>query len=164
MSSIEQAQKAATELKKLIEEGMNRKDIRYYYHLVGRIEFQKENFTDAVENFQRAISQLSFQYHLTGDRHALFIEPLALAFYKQGELEKAQEEYEKIISLTSGRLGFGDIYVRSHFMLGNIYERKSWKGKAIEHYEKFLDLWKDADPGIVEVEDAKKRLTNLKDR
>ena len=35
---------------------------------------------------------------------------------------------------------------------------------AIEHYEKFLDLRKDADAGIAEVEDAKKRLEMLRDR
>ena len=41
-------------------------------------------------------------------------------------------------------------------------EKKGWKGKAAEHYEKFLDLWKDADPGIAEVEDANKKLVELR--
>jgi hypothetical protein len=35
------------------------------------------------------------------------------------------------------------------------------KVKAIEHYEKFLNLWKDADPWIAEVHDAGKRLAGL---
>jgi hypothetical protein len=36
-----------------------------------------------------------------------------------------------------------------------------WKAKAIEYYEKFLDLWKDADLGIAKVEDVRMRLAGL---
>ena len=32
----------------------------------------------------------------------------------------------------------------------------------MEHCEKFLDLWKDADPCIAEVEDAREGLAGLK--
>ena len=42
-------------------------------------------------------------------------------------------------------------------------EKRSNTAKAIEHYDKFLSLWKDADPWIVEVDDAEERVARLKD-
>jgi len=63
-----------------------------------------------------------------------------------------------------GRLYHGDIYTKAFYMLGKIFEEQGDIAKAIEHYKKFLDLWKDADPGIVEVEDARERLAGLKSR
>ena len=162
--SMDEAQKAAYELKELIEEGMNKNLIRRYYHLIGRIELEKEKFSKAIEYLDKAINLLPFQngavYSIYGQ--ALFISPLALAHYKSGDLEKAREEYEKIPNLTTGRLFYGDIYAKSFYMLGKIYEEQGNKAKAIEHYEKFLDLWKDADPDIPEVEDAEKRVVGLK--
>ncbi len=55
-----------------------------------------------------------------------------------------------------------DICARSFYMLGKICEQQGKKGMVREIYSKFLDLWKDADPGIDEVEGAKERLTGLK--
>ncbi|GAF75743.1 unnamed protein product, partial [marine sediment metagenome] len=166
MKSINEAQGVADELKELIEKGMFRKSIRFYYHLIGMIELENENFSKAVDYFKKAISFVPFQYFtlpwLIKHEHALFINSLALAYYKAGHLDKSSEEFERLTSLSLGRLYYGDIYARSFYMLGKIFEQKGWKGKAIENYEKFLDLWKDADPGIAEIEDAEKRLAGLK--
>ncbi len=38
------------------------------------------------------------------------------------------------------------------------------KTQAIEQYGKFLSLWKDADSGIAEVEDAGERVVGLKNQ
>jgi tetratricopeptide (TPR) repeat protein len=76
-------------------------------------------------------------------------------------LGKSVEEYERLVSLTAGRLFFGDIYAKSFYTLGKIAEQQGQKAKAIEHYQKFLALWKYADPGLPEVKDAKWRLAVL---
>ncbi|NIM89495.1 MAG: hypothetical protein GTO17_00945 [Candidatus Aminicenantes bacterium] len=55
-------------------------------------------------------------------------------------MEKAREDYENIVILTLGRLHCGDIFAKSYYMPGTIYEKKGWPGKSIENYEKFLDL------------------------
>ncbi len=160
MKSIADAQSAAKKLKELIDRGMNRKEIRYYLHLMGMIELERENFSRAIEYFKEALSLMLYQSRLS-NIHAVFVESLALAYYRAGETGKAQEEYEKIESLSAGRFYYGDIYVRSFYMLGKIYQEKGWKGKAIEHYEKFFGLWKEADSGITEISDAKKQLTAI---
>ena len=48
-------------------------------------------------------------------------------------------------------------------LLYDILQKKFNESTAIDSYEKFLDLWKGADPGIAEVEDAKERLAGLWD-
>ena len=92
----------------------------------------------------------------------MFLNALALAYSKKGELDKARDDFEKILRLTWGRYYYGDIYARSFYQLGRIYGQLGDKAKAAENYQKFLDRWKDADPGLPEVEDARKRMAGLK--
>jgi tetratricopeptide (TPR) repeat protein len=161
--NIEDAQKTAAELNEITDKELNKNYMRLYHHLVGSIEIARENFPAAIESLKIATSLMPAQRNIDNlNDQAFFIEPLAFAYYKNGELEKAQETYEQLISLTLGRIHWGYEYVKSFYMLGKIFEEKGWKGKAIEHYDKFLELWKDADPGIEEIEDAGKRLAELK--
>jgi tetratricopeptide (TPR) repeat protein len=158
MKSLEDAQRTADELMQVIEEGMNKKAIRFHHLLTGKIESEKGNHSKAIEHFKNAISLLP---HGPLGKRVNFIDPLAFAYYKAGDLENALKQYERITSLTQGRIRDADLYAKSFYMLGKIYEQKGSKGKAIEHFQKFLNLWKDADPGFPEVEDAKKKLAGL---
>jgi serine/threonine protein kinase len=162
MKQMAKAQKAADKLKEMIESGLNKKEIRWYYHLMGMMELGKGNFGRAIKYFEDALALESYGPLA---KNANIINSLASAYYKSGNFEKARENYEWITTLTSGRTEYiecGDIYAKSFYMLGQIHEQQGQEAKAIEHYEKFLELWKDADPGIAEVEEARKRLAGMK--
>ncbi len=160
MGSLDTAQTIADELKREIENSIYLRNLCLYYHLLGRIEAEKENFSQAIDHFEKAYSLLPAPSSFA-EWHAFFIFPIGSAYFKSGNLEKAREEFERITLMTTGRMWDGDLYAKSFHMLGKIYEKKGDTAKAKEHYEKFLDLWKDADPGMPEVEDASKRLAGL---
>jgi tetratricopeptide (TPR) repeat protein len=115
---------------------------RHYVYLLGKIEFEKGNFRRAIEHFEQAkstIPALHYVDYWLGV--AFFVEPLAMAYYHAGDLDAARVEFESILSMTEGRLYYGDVYAKAFYMLGKIHEQQGSTAKAIEHYEKFLDLW-----------------------
>jgi tetratricopeptide (TPR) repeat protein len=158
LKSVSDAQRNAEELNELIRESPFKKMIRYYQHLMGMIELERENYPKAIDYFQKAISFLPYTVDGKREYRPLFTNSLAEAYYKAGDLAKALEEYKRISSLTFSRMWDGDIYAKSFYMIGMIYERMGRKAKATENYGRFLEIWKDADPGIPEVNDARKRL------
>jgi len=163
MSNLNEGRIIADKIKEEVDNWLNPKLMRYYYDLMGHIELEENNIGEAIAYFKKAIALLPYQYHREMDGHAAYYGSLALAFYRAKDYESALKWYEKIFDLTSGRIYDGDIYVKSYFMMGKIYEQKGSTTKAIESYRKFLELWKDADPGLPEVEDAKLRMTALTD-
>jgi serine/threonine protein kinase/Tfp pilus assembly protein PilF len=161
MNATDDALKIADELEALIQDSHNPNHMHNFHHLLGMIEMKQKDFATAIENFKKALSQQTSDPY---DKRADYIESLAIAYHASGNSDKAQTEYERIVSSSSGRSEYGDVYALSFYELGKIYEKKGWKGKAIEHYEKFLDLWKDTDYGIAEVNDARGRLAGLKNQ
>jgi tetratricopeptide (TPR) repeat protein len=157
--SFREAEKLAAEYKTLLKETMYKKAIRYYYYLLGSIELEKGNFSKAIQHLNESLTLES--YGPLG-RFAPTLESLASTYYEEKNLEKAREYYEKISALTYGRLWYGYQYAKSFHRLGKICEEQEDTAGAIEYYAKFLDLWKDADPGLAEVDDARVRLAALK--
>jgi serine/threonine protein kinase/Flp pilus assembly protein TadD len=159
MKSDSEARQVAAQLKEMIDSGIYKKAIRLYYHLMGEIERADGNYSVAIDHFKEAIS---LEGYGPLAKQLDFANSLALAYYEAGDLESARDQYEEMTSFTTMRLENGDTYAISFYMLGKICEELGDTTEAIEFYEKFLDLWKDADPGIAELEDAKKRLAELK--
>jgi tetratricopeptide (TPR) repeat protein len=87
---------------------------------------------------------------------------VARAYYKKGDLDRAIFEYEQLITSNPNKRGRCLIHPLWYYQLARLYEEKDLKEKAIRQYEKFLDIWKDADEDLAELIDAKERLAKLK--
>jgi tetratricopeptide (TPR) repeat protein len=160
LEKVDRANELAEQVKKLTEEIGKRKIIRYFYHLKGKIYQEQGLISQSIDCFEKAILLFPAQGMDLNDQ-AFYLDSLAAAQYQNGDLEKAKENYKEIISLTSGRLKWGDIYVKSFYWLGKIFQQQNEKENAIKNYKKFLRLWEHADPGIQETEDARKQLIHL---
>jgi serine/threonine protein kinase/Tfp pilus assembly protein PilF len=91
-----------------------------------------------------------------------FKDVIARAYQQQGDLDRAIAEYEKLIAFDPASRARFLVHPLYHVRLAKLYEQKGLMTKARERYRKFLELWKDADPGQPEVEEAKARLAALR--
>jgi tetratricopeptide (TPR) repeat protein len=166
LKNIDAARKTADELLLTLKDEKDKSEIKIHYLLDGLIELESGSPKNAVEKLKRGASLLQSRYVGTWNRSVVnnvrYFDALGQAYFRAGKLISAKAEYEKIIS--TGLLRYEpDIWVKSFYWLGRIAQDRGKKAQAREHYQKFLDLWKDADPSISEVEDAKLRLKSLTD-
>ena len=162
MDNVAGAERAADEMKAKIDGWLNPKaEIAVWHDLAGHIDLARNDVGRAVEHFEQAVSMEPYQHEANPENHAFWYDSLANAYYLSGEIGKAQEWYENIHALTTGRLGYGEIYAKSYFMLGKIYEQRGMNAEAIRSYRTFLDLWREADSAAPDIEEAKRALANL---
>jgi serine/threonine protein kinase/Tfp pilus assembly protein PilF len=163
--NLEEARQSAEELRLTIESYPVKKRTRYYEGLQGLIALKQKDPARAKDYLQRAVSLTGIDVgFMWFDNRPEFLENLAEACEQAGRWEEARKAYEGIMSIKSIFLyGAADtlILARSYYKLGKVLERLGDRAGAAARYRKFLDLWKNADPGLPEVEDAKKRLVGL---
>ncbi|MBI5473704.1 MAG: protein kinase [Ignavibacteriae bacterium] len=89
------------------------------------------------------------------------LSPLAECQLEAGMLDDALSTVTKLRGLMSAR--GTETYVRNYYLLGRIYEKKNEPKLAIQNFETFLDIWKNADKDVPVYVDAKVRLAKLKE-
>lgn len=135
--------------------------MRHCYHLEGAEALAQGSWDEAVSRFSEAVATLPHQYFEYSDPHAFYLESLASAFFRRGDLDSAIAQYTKIISLTIGFMTSGDIYARSLYQLGRLFQENKDPAKARPFFQQFLAIRGGADVGLAEAEDARKRLDSL---
>jgi serine/threonine protein kinase/Flp pilus assembly protein TadD len=119
----------------------------------GVLAYYEGRYDDAIREFE-GIEPSS--------RNALVEGLLAQSYLRQGMNEKAVSELERFLRYQNGfRIAHPHDGVRCFYWLGIAYEQSGWNDKAAKQYQQFLEIWKDADPGIPEIDDAKARLAKL---
>jgi tetratricopeptide (TPR) repeat protein len=134
----------------------NRSQMSRYWRIAGMVELIRGNAGTATTFLSRGIWEGSAP--LFEARYFL-----AQAYLEAGQPGKAAEVLEKALSrYDDQRAGFPIWSVKAHYLLGLAYEKSGRSDGAVKQYQEFLAYWKDADPDIAEVDDAKERLARLK--
>ena len=160
---IQAASQSAEVLRRNIERYPVKKRIRFYDGLLGLIALKQKDSARALEHLQKALFLTPIEMGYCLGSRTEFLDWLAEANELAGRWAEAQINYEEILSLKSSLWLPGNalIFARSYYKLGKVLEHLGDKAGAVARYRKFLDLWKNADSGLPEVEDAKRRLAAL---
>jgi tetratricopeptide (TPR) repeat protein len=176
LKKIQNVPKRIEKIKRMLSEHKNPEYVKFILDLLHR-EF---SITEgSVDEDMTVFEKIPFSY-IEGQRWVSFLGDVlasdnllqpkilnAQLYEIKGDIDKAIDVLEKYPDLDS----YDDRYREGHlrltppklyYHLGRLYEKKGLKQRAKENYSKFLTLFKDADLGLPEVEDAKERLANLK--
>ena len=127
-----------------------RATLRFQYYFRGYVDLREGRVAEAIENFKEALRHYP-AYWATDS----YDDCLANAYLEANLLDEAIAEYNRILRLNPN-------YPLVHYHLAQAYERKGEYDQARSNYDRFLQVWSEADPDIPTVIDAKRRVSELR--
>jgi tetratricopeptide (TPR) repeat protein/tRNA A-37 threonylcarbamoyl transferase component Bud32 len=126
------------------------------HHAMGSMALASAEFQEAIEAFRA--------WYDDGRCASCGLYELAHTFDRVGNLDSSIVMYERAVGTRDLRKIYQDFWWLpvAYRRLGELYEDRGNHNKAADYYNRFIDLWKDADPELQpQVEEVKQRLTRL---
>ena len=133
---IQKAERILNEISLRLNDG-NRNDTAAYSILKGEIQLAKGNPAEAIDLIKTGVNFRHDSYTL---------ESLANYFYDTGDLDMAITKYKEIIEIKKS-IGWEpqEYWIKAHYNIGKLYEKKGFYEQAIIYYQDFINIWKEAD-------------------
>ena len=153
MRRFEEAEQIANKL--LESSSKPREENADYLFLVAMLDCAHGDHEKAITSLEKAMSVARRRYH------RVYMGALAETCTLMGDRDNAIGWYRKAIESERHSSPY---MIQFHYRLGLLHEEKKDFRAASEAYQRFLHFWKDADPDIPILADAKERLVALEAR
>jgi tetratricopeptide (TPR) repeat protein len=126
----------------------NSEQMGYLHLLQGNIALLQGEHDKAIELLKQSEKENSTGFS---------IEALAHAYQQSGDIDQAITSYEKMFSSADRSLGWEpqQRWLVARYTLASDYSARGDKQKAREKLAALLNLWKDADPNLTILKQAK---------
>jgi tetratricopeptide (TPR) repeat protein/DNA-binding winged helix-turn-helix (wHTH) protein len=123
-----------------------RTSLRYITYIRGSISRKRGQTEAALEDFRATLRHRPPIWATDA-----YEDCLGNAFLELGRFDEAIGEYERVLRLNPR-------YPLARFHLAQALEKKGESVRAGEEYRKFLEVWKDADPDLPQLTEARRKL------
>ena len=140
--------------------------IEYHHHMIyAELLLRQDSLEKSIQVSKNlpSIGRPNFaQANIMAINVFLNSDVLARAYLRKGEIERAIREYENLVTIDPKKGEWLLINPKYHYRLALLYEKKGRYKQAITEYDKYIDILKESDIHLAEVNAARKRLTALK--
>ena len=154
------AEAAAAESRALAATGKTARLEREHEFLRGLIDLAAGRTGDAAGHLEK-VRSLVFRRDRLDGRNVRYALALAEARDRAGDAAGAAEVLRPYAAAPGNTLRAGGDFGRALLALARLDEKLGRTGAARAGYRAFLELWKDAEPGRPELEEARSRLSSL---